>query len=69
MNFMSHAVPARHMVWCRGCGAIWGAYELLIDGVRISVDSDECACTCTDPACPRYEDWMIDPEFFRPANA
>jgi hypothetical protein len=42
--------PARgHLVWCRGCGALWTEPP--------DPDGDPCACTCTDAAAPHYEDW------------
>lgn len=50
-------VPARgHLVWCRGCGALWTEPP---DPRPLGPDpeDDSCACTCTDDTAPHYEDW------------
>jgi hypothetical protein len=47
-----------HVVYCRGCQHAW------VDTGASLIDSGpgECACTCTDPADPHYEDWVTDPD-------
>jgi hypothetical protein len=63
VNFMSHPVPAIliiHRITCRGCGRRWAGEELDIAGIRTTAGGSPCGCTCTDPADPRYEDWITD---------
>ena len=63
MNFMGHllsAIRIMHKIRCRGCGQEWAGEELDIAGIRITREDTPCGCTCTDPAAPHYEDWVVD---------
>jgi hypothetical protein len=42
-----------HVIYCCGCGRTWTE--------DANVEDSDCACTCSDPAAPHYEEWVIDP--------
>ena len=62
--FSADLIMTAHTVYCRGCQHAWiddggGALAHLAGWPETGAD---CACTCSEPADPRYEDWVTDPD-------
>ena len=54
--------PAGNVIYCRGCQRIWVERTVSIVALASGVVPADCACTCTDPADPLYETWMVNPD-------
>ena len=54
--------PAGNVIYCRGCQRIWVERSVSIVALASGVVPADCACTCTDPADPLYETWMVNPD-------
>ena len=56
------AEPAGNVIYCCGCQRIWVERSVSIVALASGVVPADCACTCTDPADPLYETWMVNPD-------
>jgi len=54
--------PAGNVIYCCGCRRIWVERSVSIVALASGVMPADCACTCTDPADPLYETWMVNPD-------
>ena len=54
--------PAGNVIYCRGCQRIWVERTVSIVALASGIVPADCACTCTDPADPLYETWMVNPD-------